>query len=277
MRSYESWIWPDLPMHSSYVDSGSREKICLRWRNHHLGKIRLHILHHTESYVIHIPPLCSWFFIFSLKLAHNFICNSNLCSFPLYKISSSSILLASKRLRTLCTHNHTIYASIAFAEEPVWLSRNQSLSLACQVHEGVKYKGWRFCSLQSLLPINCGKSYKSCWGVLSSDFSSRLQSGSAPWVQSTSPYQKASKTWSARKECWPSTPLSCTSLLLTYMRWETPSKSRSSCPMGQIFRCLPLAKGTWRIFGPHHCRQASLRVEEDHTRCWESIWGRSWS
>ncbi len=27
--------------------------------NHHLGKIRLHILHCVESYVMHIPPLCS--------------------------------------------------------------------------------------------------------------------------------------------------------------------------------------------------------------------------
>jgi hypothetical protein len=58
MRSYKSWIWPDLiPMHYSYVDSGTREKICPRWRDHHLGKIRLHIIHCVESYAMHIPPL----------------------------------------------------------------------------------------------------------------------------------------------------------------------------------------------------------------------------
>jgi hypothetical protein len=36
------------------------------------------------------------------------------------------------------------------------------------------------------------------------------------------------------------------SLLSTYMRRETPSKSRSSYQMGLIFRCLPSVKGTMK-------------------------------
>jgi hypothetical protein len=60
MLSYKSWIGLDLnPMYSLYIDSGTREKIRPKWRSHHLGKIRPHILHCIGSYAMHIPPLCS--------------------------------------------------------------------------------------------------------------------------------------------------------------------------------------------------------------------------
>ncbi len=72
-----------------------------RWRSHHLGKIQIHILHCVEFYAMHIPPICSWFFSFRLKWAHNLILIMSLCPFPLFKISRSNVLLASKWLRTV--------------------------------------------------------------------------------------------------------------------------------------------------------------------------------
>ncbi len=142
--------------------------------------------------------------------------------------------------------NHALYASIVFAEEPVWCAGNQSLFPTKQVYQGVNTKDLRCCSPQSFLPIKSGKSFESCPRVHSSIFCWRLCSGSTPWVRPTTPYPKVWKTWSARRGCWLSNPLSRTSLLSIFIKRGTQSKSRSSCLMGITSRCPPVPKGTMK-------------------------------
>jgi hypothetical protein len=86
IRSYGFWIHPYLiPTYTLYLDSGTREKDSSEMRSHHLRKIPLCILHHVESYAMHIPLLCSWFFPFKLNLIHNFIFVTNPSPFLLLR------------------------------------------------------------------------------------------------------------------------------------------------------------------------------------------------
>jgi hypothetical protein len=155
--------------------------------------------------------------------------------------------------------------SLRLLKKLVWCSGNQSLSLvgeSCQgIFPSVKLPANH---LREILQVQMKGPFK------------RLLLETLLWQFTMNATHKCLPKGLKDLECergkLTSRPLSHMSLLSTYTRRETTHKSRLSYQMGQIFRCLPLAKGKQRIPCTCHCHQASPRTERDVPRHWENAW-----